>query len=240
LLPLVEDDGWFFDTELLSLAERAGLRIHEVPVDWIDDPDSRVDIVATARADVAGVVRLARARMAGGPAVAALRDGIGRRPLAVPAPVAPRSLWRQLAVFAAIGVVSTLAYLVLFLMLRGVVSAQEANLLGLLFTAIGNTAANRRLTFGVRGAAGATRAQLHGLLVFVLGLGMTSGALALLHDVAPAAPRLIEVAVLIGATAVSTVVRFVLFRTWVFGPARTWGRVSLAALTRRLATRASA
>ncbi|MCW2531363.1 MAG: hypothetical protein JWP62_933, partial [Blastococcus sp.] len=41
LLPLVEDDGWFFDTELLWLAERAGLRIHEVPVDWVDDPDSR-------------------------------------------------------------------------------------------------------------------------------------------------------------------------------------------------------
>ena len=46
LLPLVEDTGWFFDTELLVLAERAGLRIHEVPVDWVDDPDSRVDVVA--------------------------------------------------------------------------------------------------------------------------------------------------------------------------------------------------
>ncbi|HEX7805789.1 MAG TPA: dolichyl-phosphate beta-glucosyltransferase, partial [Cellulomonas sp.] len=41
LLPLVADTGWFFDTELLVLAERAGLRIHEVPVDWVDDPDSR-------------------------------------------------------------------------------------------------------------------------------------------------------------------------------------------------------
>ncbi len=42
----IEDDGWFFDTELLLLAERNGLRIHEVPVDWIDDPDSRVNIRA--------------------------------------------------------------------------------------------------------------------------------------------------------------------------------------------------
>ncbi len=48
LLPLVSDDGWFFDSELLVLAERSGLRIHEVPVDWVDDPDSRVDVVATA------------------------------------------------------------------------------------------------------------------------------------------------------------------------------------------------
>ena len=49
LLPLVEDEGWFFDTELLVLAEHNGLRIHEVPVDWVDDPDSRVDIVAHRR-----------------------------------------------------------------------------------------------------------------------------------------------------------------------------------------------
>ena len=44
LLPAVEDDGWFFDTELLVLAEHNGLRIHEVPVDWVDDPDSRVHV----------------------------------------------------------------------------------------------------------------------------------------------------------------------------------------------------
>ena len=65
LLPLVEDTGWFFDTELLVLAERAGLRIHEVPVDWVDDPDSRVDIVATAIADLRGVARLGRDLMTG-------------------------------------------------------------------------------------------------------------------------------------------------------------------------------
>ena len=55
---MVEDTGWFFDTELLVLAERAGLRIHEVPVDWIDDPDSRVDIAATALADLRGIARV--------------------------------------------------------------------------------------------------------------------------------------------------------------------------------------
>ena len=58
LLPLVEDEGWFFDTELLVLAQRRGLRIHEVPVDWVEDGDSRVDIVPTAIADLRGIMRL--------------------------------------------------------------------------------------------------------------------------------------------------------------------------------------
>jgi glycosyltransferase involved in cell wall biosynthesis len=58
LLDAVADQGWFFDTELLVVSERAGLRIHEVPVDWVDDPDSRVRVVSTAFADLRGVWRL--------------------------------------------------------------------------------------------------------------------------------------------------------------------------------------
>lgn len=58
LLPQVKDEAWFFDTELLILAQRAGLRVHEVPVDWTDDPDSRVDILRTSIEDLRGVVRL--------------------------------------------------------------------------------------------------------------------------------------------------------------------------------------
>jgi glycosyltransferase involved in cell wall biosynthesis len=59
LLPAIRDQEWFFDTELLTLAQRRGLRIHEVAVDWVDDPDSRVEIVPTALADLRGVARLA-------------------------------------------------------------------------------------------------------------------------------------------------------------------------------------
>jgi glycosyltransferase involved in cell wall biosynthesis len=62
LVPAVSDDGWFFDTELLILAERAGMRIYEVPVDWVDDPDSRVDIVSTAVHDLRGVWRIRHAK----------------------------------------------------------------------------------------------------------------------------------------------------------------------------------
>jgi hypothetical protein len=82
LLPLVEDTGWFFDTELLVLAERAGLRIHEVPVDWVDDPDSRVDIVATAVADLKGVARVLGGLTCGRIPVDRVRTRLGRVPLA--------------------------------------------------------------------------------------------------------------------------------------------------------------
>jgi hypothetical protein len=58
LLPEIEDDGWFFDTELLMTAQRRGLRIHEVAVDWVEDADSRVEIVPTALHDLRGMLRL--------------------------------------------------------------------------------------------------------------------------------------------------------------------------------------
>ena len=58
LLPAVRDEGWFFDTELLLLAERNGMRITEVAVDWVDDPDSRVRVARTAWDDLKGVARM--------------------------------------------------------------------------------------------------------------------------------------------------------------------------------------
>ena len=77
LLPYVHDRNWFFDTELLVLAERAGLRIHEVPVDWVDDPDSRVDVVATAVADLRGIARVGRAFATGALQLRDLRQQLG-------------------------------------------------------------------------------------------------------------------------------------------------------------------
>jgi putative flippase GtrA len=221
LLPLVEDTGWFFDTELLVLAERAGLRIHEVPVDWIDDPDSRVDIVRTARADLAGIARMLRAFTIGRLPLAELRVQIGRRPLPAPVDGVPAGLIGQLVRFAVIGVLSTLAYVALFLLLRGPVGAQAANLCALLLTAVANTAANRRLTFGIRGRGGAARAQFQGLVVFGLGLALTGGSLALLHAVDGDASRTGELLLLVVANALATLLRFVLFRGWVFRHRRT-------------------
>jgi putative flippase GtrA len=134
----------------------------------------------------------------------------------------PRSLFRQGIFFATVGVISTLAYLVLFLALRSVLGAQGANLVALLLTAVANTAANRRFTFGVRGATGAIRQQCEGLLVFGIGLALTSGALGLLGTLsADPAHRAVEVGVLVSANLLATVVRFVLLRGWVFHPRRT-------------------
>ena len=79
LLPLVQDTGWFFDTELLVLAEKAGLRTHEVPVDWIDDPNSKVDIVATATTDLKGIARMRRTLPS--LPLASIKARLGRAPL---------------------------------------------------------------------------------------------------------------------------------------------------------------
>jgi putative flippase GtrA len=185
LLPDVADQGWFFDTELLIAAQRRGMRIHEVAVDWVDDSDSRVDIVSTALTDLRGVLRLR-----------------------FDSPL-PR--------FLTIGVASTLAYAALFLLLRAAgLGAVLGNALALAVTAVANTQANRVWAFGVRGRGGLYRQHAAGALVYVLALGLTDGALAVLHGLMTAPGRLLEVAVLVVASLVATVCRYVALRTWVF------------------------
>ena len=115
------------------------------------------------------------------------------------------------------GVTCTVAYVLIYLLLRGAMNAQAANALSLLITAVANTALNRRLTFGIRGRAHAARHQLRGLIAFGIGLALTSGALAALHVASPRPSRAAEVTVLVLANLVATVVRFGLYRSWVFG-----------------------
>jgi len=205
------------------LAERSGLRIHEVAVDWIDDPDSRVDLVATAVADLRGIARLARALAAGRLPLAEVRAQLGRQPLVAEPAGVPAGLFRQAVRFAAIGVASTLAYLILFIVMRPEIGAQPSNLIALLLTTVANTAANRRITFGIAGRHKAGQHQLQGLAVFALALAVTSSSLAVLHLAAgPGTPSssssssMIEVSTLIIANLLATVLRFVLLRRWVF------------------------
>nr|BFE81056.1 hypothetical protein GCM10020093_036570 [Planobispora longispora] len=130
---------------------------------------------------------------------------------------------RQLPSFAVIGVISTLAHLGLFMFLRLLTPAVMANALALFITAVANTAANRRFTFGVTGRAGALRQQLEGGLAFLIGLALSTGGLALLNSLAPGASTAAEVAAVIAANALATLVRFLLLRGWVFNPRRVKG-----------------
>ena len=184
LLPAIRDQSWFFDTELLVAAQREGMRIHEVPVDWVDDPDSRVDIVRTALEDLRGIARL----------------------------LAEARLIR----FLAVGLVSTVAYALLYLLLRGPLGPEGANALALAMTAVANTHANRRLTFGITGRSDLVRQHAMGAFVYVLTLGLTSGALAVLHGLDPGPGRALELAVLVAAGICATVTRYMALRSWVF------------------------
>jgi len=209
LLPLVVDTGWFFDTELLVIAERAGLRIHEVPVDWVDDPDSRVDIINTAINDLKGCWRVGRALATGALPVRELQRSLGREPLV---PGVPQGMVGQMVRFGIVGIASTLAYALLYLLLHPAMGAQAANLTALLLTAIANTAANRAFTFGIRGRTGVARHQLSGLLVFMFGLAISSGSLFVLHRFDPTVGKGVELSVLVVANLVATLVRFVALR----------------------------
>ncbi|MEV5335108.1 glycosyltransferase [Streptomyces werraensis] len=223
LLPLVEDSGWFFDTELLVLAERAGLRIHEVPVDWVDDPDSSVHIVRTATEDLKGVWRVGRALATGALPLDRLTRPFGDDPRDRTLADVPRGLARQLVGFCAVGALSTVFYLLLYSAFRSVTGSQLANGLALLVSAVANTAANRRLTFRVRGRGGMVRHQAQGLVVLAIGLALTSGSLAALGTATSDPARSTELAVLVAANLAATVLRFLLFRAWVF-PDRGQGR----------------
>ena len=200
LLPLVEDQAWFFDTELLILAQRAGLRILEVPVDWVDDPDSRVHIRSTAIADLRGVGRLLRRQRSVLPGFAP-PDG-ARRP----------GLGGQVGRFATIGVISTIAYVGLYSLARAFEPAALANAAALVATTLGNTAANRRLTFGIRGRTDLLRDHLAGLAGLAVALTITTLSIGALETTVAHPSRAAELIVLVGANALATICRFGLLR----------------------------
>jgi len=202
LLPHVEDNEWFFDTEFLVLAERSGFRIHEVPVDWIDDPDSRVDILRTARDDLLGLARLCRGRG---------RSTSGDQSSDLPA---------SLSSFARIGVVSTLAYLAIFFALAGVMGRFGANAVALALCTAANTAVHRRTTFGRRGEPARRNLALGGLVVLATSVAVTSLALALV-DAAGVGPGWVVAAVLVVANGAAGLLRSLALRAWVFRMAGT-------------------
>ncbi len=129
-------------------------------------------------------------------------------------------LTAQLVWYTLIGIASTLAYVGLYALLRDVLGAQLSNVAAWVLTAVFDTSANRRLTFKLSGRAGALRAQLEGMVVFLIGLALTSGSLAVLEVVRDQPSRALELGVLLAANLAAGVLRFVLLRVWVFAPHR--------------------
>jgi putative flippase GtrA len=193
------------------------LRIHEVPVDWTDDPDSRVDIGATVKADLRGIWRMRR-DLASGRGIAALARGTDHDQNGDDTDTnhtEQQRLADRLVRFSSIGVVSTLAFAALFVMLVGPLGSAAADVVALALCTLANTAANRRLTFELRGRAGLVRHHAAGLAVGLVPLVLNLVMLAGLAAAGVSATAAI-VAVLTVTNAGAALVKFVLLNRWVF------------------------
>ncbi|ROP34969.1 GtrA-like protein [Saccharothrix texasensis] len=217
LLRRVEDDTWFFDTELLLLAEHNGLRVLEVPVDWVEDVDSRVKVAGVAATNVRGLIRIARAKLSGAADVAELPQRPEPQPTHPDAVLSGRDIsgLRRLVSFGLIGFVATMITLGLYTIFRTWWPPLVANVAAVTLSVLFNTEANRRATFRDRSHP-AGRVHVQSFVVFGLYCGFTSGALLALHAVADQPSRSVELLVLLVASAIGTLGRFVLLSTWVF------------------------
>ena len=242
VLPLVDDQAWFFDTEVLITAQRLGLRVHEVPVDWVDDLDSRVAVATTAWLDVCGVARMmmpaSRHRAAWARRLLPLASVPASQAASQPAsqPVPPLSadiatsaadndgsvpdgdvFADELLRFAGVGLVSTLAYVVLFVLLEPRMDTYAANAIALIGCTLGNTAAHR----GMAGTARHGLDRRHRIVVgaALLTVSMVFTTLALMATrvlgIDALVPELLAVTV---ANAAAATFRFAILRTWVFRP----------------------
>lgn len=236
VLPLVDDDAWFFDTEVLITAQRLGFRIHEVPVDWVDDLDSRVAVARTAWLDLRGVCRLStptsrrrttaarRARAtvsapdtgrehAPPPTAAFASTGNDGSPHAAVDEVFADELLR----FAGVGLVSTLAYVLGFALLQPWIGAYAANAVAIVICSLGNTAAHRGMAGSSRHGLDRIRRLAVGAALLAVSLAFTTGALIVTRSLGLDAlvPELVAVT---GANLAAAAIRFALLRTWVFRP----------------------
>ena len=246
LVPHVADDQWFFDTELLVLAERNSLRIHEVPVDWVDDPDSRVDIVRTAIDDLKGTWRLIRARWAGRDQLP-LPAGLRREtPSALAAGPARGGVYarlrdrlaggrdrlrclvhrhRRFLKFAAVGGVNTAVTFAVFNLLATWLGAPAAaaNLAGWTAGFVNSYFLNRAWTFADRRGLQTGRVLARFALTNALAFGIseliviTGEAVLTSSGLAGTAPRTLALnAIELAAIAASLSVNYLLSQHWAF------------------------
>jgi putative flippase GtrA len=211
ILPLIEDNEWFFDTELIVTAERVGVRISETPVDWIDDPSSSVDILATAAGDLRGIWRIARHRQ--------LERVRAHRPVAAPDTVAATT--DQLLSFAGVGVLSTLSYLLLFAAGWSALGPWAANAAALAFCTLVNTTLHRSLAR--RSPTGSARESTRPPFVVVVAvlyavsLAVTSAAIAAVGALTHPTLTGDALAATLACCGAS-LIRFSLLRGWAFRP----------------------
>jgi hypothetical protein len=207
LLPLVKDDEWFFDTELLVMAQRLGLRISEVPVDWVDDPDSRVQIFHTAFNDLRGVWRISHGQA----------RQLVRRSTTLPHSSVSQVAADQLFRFAGVGAISTLGYLFLFIAWRPIAGSFGANALALAICTVFNTAVHKELARNMHGPAHKGRFAGVAVGLFAISLGLTTLALVAARAMSGPSLGVAFVAVTL-ANAAAAVLRFSILRAWVFRP----------------------
>lgn len=203
IVPNVKNNSWFFDTELLLLAEHNGLRIQEISVDWTDDPDSRVHIRSTVIEDIRGLCRVGITFLRGRGAIE-LGD-LYRRPPTY-------DLRRQLVSFAKIGVLSTVFCATLFVGCLQVMHPVVANLLVLILVTPINFWLNRRLTFGHRTRSDRRERYVTSGVVF-LGLVVIS---TIFLSLTVGSGHLVSLVVAVSCWTASSAVRFALLRNWVF------------------------
>ncbi|MCP2335545.1 putative flippase GtrA [Actinomadura rupiterrae] len=213
LTACVGDDDWFFDTEMLLLAEFNGLRVHEVAVDWVEDVDSRVRVGRTAAHNLRGLLRTARA-MARGEAGLGLPERPEPRP-AHPDAVLGRPTGRpgMLVGFAAAGLLATVVHTAGYLLLRGAWAPVPANLGGLLLSTVAGTEANRRWTFPRRGGR---RAFVHSRAALLAALNWALTSVAVAGAAALRPGRIGEACVLLAVSSCLVTLRFSALDRWVF------------------------
>ena len=220
ILPLVEDNEWFFDTELLVTAERLGVRISETPVEWTDDPNSSVDIVATATNDLRGIWRIAHRRH--------LQHVRAHRSATAPTADGGAATTDQLLSFAGVGVLSTLSYLLLFAAGWSALGPWAANAAALAFCTLVNTSLHRSLAR--RSHTGPVRQSTRPPFVvivavlYAVSLAVTSAAIAVVGAITD--PTLTtDAAAATVACCGASLIRFSLLRGWAFRPTE-WAGVT--------------
>jgi putative flippase GtrA len=231
VLPLVEDEEWFFDTEILVNARRAGLRIHEVPVDWVDDLDSRVEVLQTALADLRGVWRMLgrhpeRRRSSNAPSLSPIDAIVGPTPTGSPTGITVGAAHGpdrnsvpadELFRFAGVGVISTAASAAMFAMLEPVLGGYSANAVAIVTCSLANAAAHHGMAGSFCGRLDRRHRLITAGALTAVSLAFTTGALAVTRAAGFRSLLPALCAVTAGNLAAS-VVRFSILRTWVFRP----------------------